>query len=669
MTNGLLISRSTKKTLHKASIANPSAENVNKFKTFKTIYQRVLRAAKKLYFTSKLQENASNPKKTWETLNEILGKNNKSETVDKISVNGTISSDPSEIANTFNNFFVSVGQQISNSVPPIAKSPEDYVNYEREVPEMLLQNTTPEHVKKVIKQLKPKSSIDANGVSSKMIKFIGDEIANPLSHIFNISLNSGVFPARLKLCRVIPIFKSGDSLNCDNYRPISLLSSISKVLEKIVAKKLISHLLTNDLLYVHQYGFLPNRSTEHNLLQILNYISKALDDGNFCVGVFLDLRKAFDVCSHEILLKKLQKMGVRGVAHNWFKNYLAGRSQFVDINGTKSGPLSIDISVIQGSILGPILFLCYINDFYTATTLFSVLFADDTTSLGKGNNLRELTNYVNGELQKISNWFRANKMAVNTAKTKFIVFRTRDKRVNPDDCRLEFNSNEIGHEQNPDKIVPITRIYLDGDEKTFKLLGVHFDEYLSFDSHIANICTKISKSLYCLNRIKNFVTPAAMKTLYFAMIHSHIVYCLNVYSCANVTALTPLKLKQKQAIRTICNAGYRDHTGPLFKKLGILPLDELIQYSQLKFMHDFHHGKLPQSFNETWIPNRIRNPELVLRNADNLNVPAHHYATTKRFPLFTFPRSWNEAVAIKLNPSQRVFLKNVKSAMLNSIIV
>jgi hypothetical protein len=179
-----------------------------------------------------------------------------------------------------------------------------------------------------------------------MIKFIGDEIANPLSHIFNISLNSGVFPAKLKLCRVIPIFKSGDILNCDNYRPISLLSSISKVLEKIVSKKLISHLLTNDLLYVHQYGFLPNRSTEHNLLQILNYISKALDDGNFCIGVFLDLRKAFDVCSHEILLKKLQKMGIRGVALNWFKNYLAGRSQFVDINGTKSDPLSIDISVI-----------------------------------------------------------------------------------------------------------------------------------------------------------------------------------------------------------------------------------------------------------------------------------------------------------------------------------
>ncbi len=128
-------------------------------------------------------------------------------------------------------------------------------------------------------------------------------------------------------------------------------------------------------------------------------------------------------------------------------------------------------------------------------------------------------------------------------------------------------------------------------------------------------------------------------------------------------------MKQKEAIRIVCNAGYRDHTSPLFKQLGILPFDELIEFSQLKFMHDFHHGKLPLSFNETCLPNRIRNPDLELRNADNLYVPAHHYATTKRFSLFTFPRTWNEATAIKLNPSQRVFLRNVKSAMLNSIIV
>ena len=402
-------------------------------------------------------------------------------------------------------------------------------------------------------------------------------------------------------------------------------------------------------------------------LQIINYISNALNEGDFCIGVFLDLKKAFDVCSHKILLKKLLKMGIRGNAYKWFENYLAGRSQFVDINGSKSDPLEINISVIQGSILGPILFLCYINDFYAATTLFSVLFADDTTGLGKGKNLRDLTTYVNGELQNISNWFRANKMAINTSKTKFIVFRTRGKRIDPADCQLVFNNNEIGQIQHPDLIFPIIRIHGEGEEKSFKLLGVLFDEYLSFDAHITSLCNKISKSLFCLNRIKNFVTPPAMKMLYFAMVHSHIVYCINVFSCANITTLSPLKLKQKEAIRIVCNAVYRDHTGPLFKRLGILPLDELIKYSQLKFMHDYFHRKLPLSFNETWIQNRNRNPELALRNANNLYVPAHHFATTKRFPLFTFPKIWNDASDSKYNPSRRVFLKSVKSALLYEI--
>jgi len=204
----------------------------------------------------------------------------------------------------------------------------------------------------------------------------------------------------------------------------------SKILEKIVAEKLISHLLSNNLLYAHQYGFLPKRSTEQNLLQIVNYIAEAINDNMYCIGVFLDLRKAFDVCSHEILLKKLKKMGINGIAYDWFSSYLQGCSQCVDINGHFSDFLDLDISVLQGSTLGPILFLCYINDFWKCTNLFSVLFADDTTGLAKGANLQSVISFVNLELQKI---------------------------------------------------------------------GVLFDEFLSFKPHVDMLCSKISKSLFCLN--------------------------------------------------------------------------------------------------------------------------------------------------------------------------
>ena len=153
------------------------------------------------------------------------------------------------------------------------------------------------------------------------------------------------------------------------------------------------------------------------------------------------------------------------------------------------------------------------------------------------------------------------------------------------------------------------------------------------------------------------------------MVHSHLSYCINVYGCANLTSLNSLKLKQKAAIRVVSNVGHRDHTNPLFKQLGILPLYELIKYSNLKFMHKFSHKNLPLSFHEMWTTNRERNPNLVLRNADNLYVPAHNYATLKRLPLFAFPKVWNEDTNLKENPSLRVYLKSVKSALLNSIVV
>jgi hypothetical protein len=439
------------------------------------------------------------------------------------------------------------------------------------------------------------------------------------------------------------------------------------VLEKIVAEKLVFHLSSNDLLYQHQYGFIAKKSTEHNLMHIVNFISKALNDGMYCIGVFLDLKKAFDVCSHSILLAKLNKMGIQGTALDWFKNYLSGRSQSVEINGILSDPLELDISVIQGSILGPILFLCYINDFWLVTTLFSVLFADDTTCLGKGKNLSDLTNYVNLELQKISNWFRANKMAVNANKTKFIVFRTRGKPINPLDCILYFNENEIGLPNNPNLIHEIERIHNGGKTKSFKLLGVLFDEYLSFDDHISHLCTKISKSLFCINRVKNFVDSNTKKVLYFAMIHSHMMYCLSIYSCANSTSLNQLRLKQKAAIRIICNAGYREHTAPLFSQLKILPLDHMISLSILKFMHSFYHNLLPVSFNDTWITNRVRFPERELRNAEQLFTPAHNYVTLKRLPLFKFPSIWNTAGPEKNNPVQHRFMRTLKRQLLARI--
>ncbi len=180
-------------------------------------------------------------------------------------------------------------------------------------------------------------------------------------------------------------------------------------------------------------------------------------------------------------------------------------------------------------------------------------------------------------------------MAVNTAKTKFIIFRTRGKIINPLDCQLLYNGNEKGHPDDPELIHPIERIHGEGETKNFKILGILFDEFLTFDDHITHLFAKVSKSLFCINRVTNFVSQDTLKTLYSATVHSHLVYCMSIYSCANKTSLNRLKIKQKEAIRIICNVGYRDHTAPVFARLKILPLDQLIELSILKFMHSFKH--------------------------------------------------------------------------------
>jgi hypothetical protein len=273
-----------------------------------------------------------------------------------------------------------------------------------------------------MRAIESKSSCDADGISMKILKMVSLEISIPLTHIFNLSMSSGIFPSALKISRVVPIFKSGDPTLCDNYRPIALLSSVSKTLEKIIAIRLTNHLDDHKILYPGQFGFQRRRNTEQDLIRVHNYITEKLNNNEYCIGVFLDLKKAFDVCTHEILLKKLNNLGVRGVALRWFVSYLADRLQFVEVDNCRSEILALNISVIQGSTLGPILFNIFINDLPRATSMHTSLFSDDTQALASNKHLPTLIEHTNTELKKLARWFRANKLAVNTSKTKYIIF-------------------------------------------------------------------------------------------------------------------------------------------------------------------------------------------------------------------------------------------------------
>ena len=249
--------------------------------------------------------------------------------------------------------------------------------------------------------------------------------------MLKLSLNNGVVPSQFKIAKVIPIFKAGEKNSMDNYRPISLLSVFSKIMEKIVASRLLSFLDTNGILSKWQFGFRSGHSTAHPMVHFLNNICDSLNNNKHTIAVFCDLKKAFDTCDHRILILKLKKYGLADTEINWFKSYLTDRKQFVTINKSSSPLLNITLGVPQGSILGPLLFILYINDLQLSSKFLALLFADDTTLLLTHSNIDELMVMANTEFQKICEFFRVNRLVLHPDKTKFILFtRSKIKQLN-----------------------------------------------------------------------------------------------------------------------------------------------------------------------------------------------------------------------------------------------
>jgi len=666
MTEGLLKSRNTKINLCKSAALNRSVEALNLYKNYRNIYNSLVRLSKKMYFEQNFETHKKNPKKTWDLLKEAANLNKSNDTIEQLIINNELITDPTKIANEFNRFFVKIGVQISESILPTNAKPEDFMPIIENLTDIDLGTTNPAHICDLIKSLQTKLSLDSDGLSTKLLKMVATEISQPIAHIFNLSLTQGIFPNKFKKSRTVPVFKSGNANSCDNYRPIALLSSLSKILEKLVSVKLVNHLDFNNILYEHQYGFQKNKSTEQNLIHAVNFIGNSFNENKFCIGVFFDLKKAFDVCSHEILLMKLEKMGIKGIALNWFKSYLENRTQCVDINGHLSDEEKLKISILQGSILGPILFLCYINDLFRVSDLLTLMFADDTFTLKSDKNLNNLIQSVNTEVNKMAVWFRANKLAVNKNKTKFIIFRPKGKKINDDFPPLLLDENEQNVPYDPSLVTQLERYHnehVNKDCRAYKLLGVFLDEYLTLDQHVNHIIKKLSRSLYCIRMAKNNVTENGMRSLYFALIHSHLSYCPVILNCLTKTNLAKLTKIQKKAIRTVTKSAYNAHTAPLFLRLKILPLDKLIKLGNLQFMHAVHYNYAPSSFQHVWQLNTNRHGDRQLRNDDLYTLPPPRIEQFKRLPLYSLPMEWNKAGDITLQENKVTFRYAVKDRL------
>lgn len=289
-----------------------------------------------------------------------------------------------------------------------------------------------ETITNILDSLKPKPSCGNDGISTKLLKVIKQEICKPLTIIINQSLATGIFPDPLKIAKVIPLYKKGDRTSLDNYRPISILPSISKIFERVMFNQINTYFSSHNLYYNGQYGFRDKHSTQLAALELIDRISQELDQGMTPINVYLDLSKAFDTLDHNILLSKLQFYGFRNSALEFCKSYLSNRKQFVQINNAKSSEADITMGVPQGSILGPLLFIIYMNDIIRSSNSFKfIMFADDTTLFTtlKSNGHHDIYNErLNSELEKISIWLKVNKLSLNVKKTKAMVFHMPQKR-------------------------------------------------------------------------------------------------------------------------------------------------------------------------------------------------------------------------------------------------
>lgn len=555
----------------------------SKFKLYRNKLNHLIKRSKKLYYNNYFLKNSTNTKAIWKGIRNVINlKASSFNMPSKIIHEGVTKTDTKSIADAFNEYFVNIGSDLDNAIPQSNVSFSEYLD-PPQPNTFFLYPTNSLEIQNEIMSLSNNKSTGLFSIPVNILKLINLLISGPLEIIFNYSFSTGTIPDAFKIAKVIPIYKKGSRLTLGNYRPISLLSVFNKLLEKLVFKRLIDFLNKFDILYDYQFGFRPKHSTNHTLLLITDKIQKAIEDNKFACGVFLDLCKAFDTVNHDILISKLDCYGIRGIAKDWFCSYLSNRKQYVYIGDIISNCKNINYGVPQGSVLGPLLFLLYINDFQNCSNLTDFhLFADDTNLFYADESISNLEITVNNELKKINTWFCANRLSLNVDKSNYVIFHPPQKKFQT--IFLHVNS------------ITLKR------EKSVKYLGVFLDEHLSWKSHTTQVSKKISRGIGILSKIRYFVHENILIQLYYSLVYPFLIYGLLTWGNTYENSIKSVIILQKKAIRIMNFSDYNSHTSGLFKKLGLLKFKDIVFLQNALFMYKFHHQALPHVFDNFFTP-------------------------------------------------------------------
>ena len=564
---------------------------------------------------------------------------------------------PPRVAKILVQHFATIGDKLASQLPSSKHAFNEYLKSPTSVGSFSFSPITPKEIQDEIELLPYNKACGLYSFPTRILKLVKSDLSIPLSKIMNRSIEIGKYPNKLKYAKIIPIYKDDDKEEPGNYRPISLLSNVNEIYEKLMYNRIISFMQKNNTLYSMQYGFREKHSTQHALLDIVSKIQKNMGNKLFSCGIFIDLQKAFDTVNHTILLSKLNHYAIRGVINNWFCSYLNGRSQTTQINSKISNKEHTLCGVPQGSVLGPVLFLIYINDMhYSSNQLQFFLFADDTNLLYADKNLKPLEKVVNKELKHVSDWLTANKLTLNIKKSNFVVFHPYQK-------KLDYTPNLkiFDHKSG-------TQISL--ESKTFvKYLGILLDNNLSWKAHIDYISLKISKTIGILSRLKYYLPLTILLNVYRTLIYPYLTYGLVVWGQAAQKYLNKTLILQKRVLRIMNFSMNNEHAVPLFITSNVLPIKMLYYKSVSILMHEINNNITPP--NITNLFNRISSIHSYNTRASKVDNFYYQYSRLrqqKRSFSSVGTKIWNNIPYNLRKQPITLFKKNIHRILLQVLV-